>query len=150
MFLFILTTTLFVLSNGASNNEQRFSNFYSQPEDLKLIAMASEYQPRSGHHPQHHHQQYHHQPQQQQYHQPTRQEQAESDDEPRFSIGLGTLAPSYSQKFGLDGSTRLDFNHRKNGFSYSLTNHHHPETVPMDEKQAEVRGNYESQETRVS
>lgn len=54
---------------------------------------------------------------------------SEEDDsgEPRFSIGLGTLAPSYSQKFGLDGNTRLDFDHHNNGFSYTLTNHHHPQ-----------------------
>jgi hypothetical protein len=46
---------------------------------------------------------------------------AQSDgSEPRFSIGLGVLAPSYSQK--LDGNGRLDVNQDKSGFSYSLNN----------------------------
>ncbi len=50
---------------------------------------------------------------------------AQSDgSEPRFSIGLGVLAPSYSQK--LDGNGRLDVNQDKNGFSYSLNNVVHP------------------------
>lgn len=49
------------------------------------------------------------------------------DKPPRFSIGLGVLAPSYSQKFGSDGKTRLDFNSEKDGaFSYSLSNVQHP------------------------
>ncbi|XP_054158789.1 interleukin enhancer-binding factor 3-like [Oppia nitens] len=43
---------------------------------------------------------------------------------PKFSIGLGVLAPSYSQKF--DGSGTLDFNQDQNGYSFSLNNvgHH--------------------------
>jgi hypothetical protein len=50
---------------------------------------------------------------------------AQSDgSEPRFSIGLGVLAPSYSQK--LDGNGRLDVNQDKSGFSYSLNNVVHP------------------------
>ncbi|XP_074601563.1 uncharacterized protein LOC141855417 [Brevipalpus obovatus] len=47
------------------------------------------------------------------------------DDEPKFSIGLGTLSPSYSQKLGPDGRTKLDFNQEKNGFSYSVSNVNH-------------------------
>jgi len=47
-------------------------------------------------------------------------------EEEKFSIGLGVLSPSYSQKFGEDGKTKLDFNSEKGGFSYSLTNVVHP------------------------
>lgn len=47
------------------------------------------------------------------------------DDEPKFSLGLGTLSPSYSQKLGPDGRTKLDFNQEKNGFSYSVSNVNH-------------------------
>lgn len=48
---------------------------------------------------------------------------SKKDDQPRFSIGLGVLAPSYSQKF--DGNGRLDFNQEENGgFSFSLNNVH--------------------------
>lgn len=44
-------------------------------------------------------------------------------DEPRFSIGLGVLAPSYSQK--LPGNGRLDVNQESNGaFSFNLNNVH--------------------------
>lgn len=45
-------------------------------------------------------------------------------DDAKFSIGLGVLAPSYSQKFGDSGS--LDVNQEKNGFSYTLNNQGHP------------------------
>ncbi|EEC14129.1 conserved hypothetical protein [Ixodes scapularis] len=38
-----------------------------------------------------------------------------------FSIGLGVLSPSYSQKIGVDGSTKVDFNQEKSGFSYSVS-----------------------------
>jgi len=51
---------------------------------------------------------------------------AASEEEEKFSIGLGVLSPSYSQKFGEDGKTKLDFNSEKGGFSYSLTNVVHP------------------------
>lgn len=33
-----------------------------------------------------------------------------SDNKDSFSIGLGVLSPSYSQKFGEDGKTKLEFN----------------------------------------
>jgi len=49
-----------------------------------------------------------------------------SDNKETFSIGLGVLSPSYSQKFGEDGKTKLDFNSEQGGFSYSLTNVVHP------------------------
>ncbi|XP_023226208.1 uncharacterized protein LOC111626913 [Centruroides sculpturatus] len=39
-----------------------------------------------------------------------------------FSIGLGVLAPSYSQRVGPDGSVKVNFDQQKNGFSYSVTN----------------------------
>ncbi|XP_076371670.1 uncharacterized protein LOC143257189 [Tachypleus tridentatus] len=39
-----------------------------------------------------------------------------------FATGLGTLDPNYSQKLGPDGSVRLDFRQKKNGFSYSVSN----------------------------
>lgn len=45
---------------------------------------------------------------------------------PRFSIGLGVLSPSYSQKFGDDGKIKLDFNQGKGSYSYSLSNIIHP------------------------
>lgn len=49
-----------------------------------------------------------------------------TDDKPRFSIGLGVLAPSYSQKFGADGKTKLDVDSKQDGsFSYSLSNLNH-------------------------
>ncbi|XP_074601809.1 uncharacterized protein LOC141855607 isoform X3 [Brevipalpus obovatus] len=114
------------------SKEDRFSNFYSQPENLKLIAMASEFEPR-----------HHRQPRER----PRSLPPSESSDEPRFSIGLGTLAPSYSQKFGVDGRTRLDFNHRKDGFSYSLSNNHHPE--PSSQEGQSGYG-YDSQESKDS
>jgi len=61
--------------------------------------------------------------------QPSQQPPVSGDNKPpRFSIGLGVLAPSYSQKFGTDGKTKLDFNSEKDGaFSYSLTNVNHPQ-----------------------
>jgi len=60
--------------------------------------------------------------------QPSQQPPVKDDKPPRFSIGLGVLAPSYSQKFGTDGKTKLDFNSEKDGaFSYSLTNFNHPQ-----------------------
>ncbi|XP_053209268.1 uncharacterized protein LOC128393169 isoform X2 [Panonychus citri] len=114
--LIVLTINL---NYAAEGKDEKFPNFYAAPANLELIAMDSQ---RS-----------------------TNQQSAtsssssksssksssssEEDDsgEPRFSIGLGTLAPSYSQKFGLDGNTRLDFDHHNNGFSYTLTNHHHPQ-----------------------
>lgn len=43
------------------------------------------------------------------------------DDKDSFSIGLGVLSPSYSQKIGPDGSTKVDFNQEKSGFSYSVS-----------------------------
>lgn len=98
--------------------------------------MASDYHPR-GYQPRAHPDPHPHPHPRQHQERPT-----EADDEPRFSIGLGTLAPSYSQKFGVDGATRLDFNHRKDGFSYSLTNHHHPEIGSADEPQQQPRGSY--------
>ena len=49
---------------------------------------------------------------------------AQDGKEPRFSIGLGVLAPSYSQK--LAGNGRLDVDQNKNGFSYTLNNVPHP------------------------
>lgn len=51
--------------------------------------------------------------------------QVKRDDQPKFSIGLGTLSPSYTQKLGPDGKTQLDFNTDKNGFSYSISNVNH-------------------------
>lgn len=53
---------------------------------------------------------------------------ASEKEEEKFSIGLGVLSPSYSQKFGEDGKTKLDFNSDKGGFSYSLTNVVHPQS----------------------
>lgn len=54
-----------------------------------------------------------------------------TDDKTRFSIGLGVLAPSYSQKFGSDGKTKLDVDTKSDGsFSYSLSNLNH-ETRPI-------------------
>jgi hypothetical protein len=57
-------------------------------------------------------------------------------DEPRFAIGLGTLSPSYSQK--LDNGGRLDFNHEKNGFSYSLSDVDHLTNLQSGESQNKV------------
>lgn len=54
---------------------------------------------------------------------------ASEKEEEKFSIGLGVLSPSYSQKFGEDGKTKLDFNSDKGGFSYSLTNVVHPQCM---------------------
>lgn len=62
--------------------------------------------------------------------------QAES--APKFSIGLGTLSPSYSQKFGNDGSTKLDFNSEKDGYSFSLSNVNHPTTSHQPNNPAKV------------
>ncbi|KAG0412433.1 hypothetical protein HPB47_010444, partial [Ixodes persulcatus] len=44
-----------------------------------------------------------------------------AEDKDSFSIGLGVLSPSYSQKIGVDGSTKVDFNQEKSGFSYSVS-----------------------------
>lgn len=58
---------------------------------------------------------------------------ANRDDEPKFAIGLGTLSPSYSQKLGPDGRTKLDFNQEKNGFSYSINNMNHQHSLQTGE-----------------
>ena len=138
------------LSELIAEEKGRFSNFYAAPDNLELIAMASDHSP----HHSHHHSRSSSSPSRHNTHQssprsefrgksspssssssssPRKPSHSEySNDEPRFSIGLGTLAPSYSQKFGADGQTRLDFDHRSNGFSYSLTNNHHPE--PQDQQ----------------
>src|SRR5258708_3626967 len=63
---------------------------------------------------------------QQSGHVPAGQEAPKDDLPPRFSIGLGVLAPSYSQKFGDDGKIKLDYNQEKGGYSYSLSNLVHP------------------------
>lgn len=55
--------------------------------------------------------------------------QVKRDDQPKFSIGLGTLSPSYTQKLGPDGKTMLDFNTDKNGFSYSISNVNHQSSL---------------------
>ncbi|KAH7946967.1 hypothetical protein HPB52_006442 [Rhipicephalus sanguineus] len=42
-------------------------------------------------------------------------------DDDSFSIGLGVLSPSYRQKIGPDGNTKVDFNQEKDGFSFSVS-----------------------------
>jgi len=58
------------------------------------------------------------------------------DSEPRFSIGLGVLAPSYTQK--LAGNGRLDVNQDKSGFSYTLNNVVHPSSTSSAQHEYKV------------
>lgn len=66
---------------------------------------------------------------------------AKEEKEPRFSIGLGVLAPSYTQKFDDAGKTKLEYNQEKGGWSYSLSNANHPTAVSASqpEKKVEVK-----------
>ncbi|XP_015782431.1 uncharacterized protein LOC107360312 [Tetranychus urticae] len=156
----IVGLTIVNLSELTVGEKERFANFYAAPANLELIAMASENSPhhsqrssyRDHSHNQHHQQSRHQSQSHPEYRgkssaPPSRKPSSDYNDEPRFSIGLGTLAPSYSQKFGVDGKTRLDFDHRANGFSYTLTNNHHPgpqedqqgyEASPQDSKSADA------------